>query len=120
MKKRWFADALILLGMRYDSDAALGFASGISRFIQEQAHEASSRLAEERGSFPNWAGNVWDTNQQVPMRNATVTTIAPRVKRHIHGSTLSSSATKRSPEIFPLTSARLAVLHKPSGAWASP
>ena len=38
-----FADALILLGMRYDSDAALGFASGISGFIQEQAHQASAR-----------------------------------------------------------------------------
>jgi len=72
-----FADALILLGMRYDSDAALGFASGISRFIQEQAHEASSRLAEQRGSFPNWAGSVWDAKHPVPMRNATVTTIAP-------------------------------------------
>ncbi len=72
-----FADALILLGMRYDSDAALGFASGISGFIQEQAHQASAQLAEKRGSFPNWAGSTWDAEHQVPMRNATVTTIAP-------------------------------------------
>ena len=71
------ADALILLGMRYDSDAALGFASGISRFIQDHAHSASSQLAEERGSFPNWAGSIWDSEHSSPMRNASCTTIAP-------------------------------------------
>ncbi|UCG88406.1 MAG: hypothetical protein JSW71_07650, partial [Gemmatimonadota bacterium] len=37
-----FAGTLVLLGMRYDGDAALGFASGVSRFIQEHAHGASS------------------------------------------------------------------------------
>ncbi len=71
------ADTLILLGMRYDSDAALGFASGVSRFIQDHAHGASSQLAEERGSFPNWAGSIWDSEHGSPMRNASCTTIAP-------------------------------------------
>lgn len=72
-----FADTLVLLGIRYDSDAALRLASDISRFIQEQAHQASTNLAAQRGSFPNWAGSVWDTRDHVAMRNATVTTIAP-------------------------------------------
>lgn len=72
-----FADALVLLGMRYDSEAALGLASGISRLIQDHAHEMSFQLAKERGSFPNWEGSRWDTEASVPMRNATVTTVAP-------------------------------------------
>ena len=72
-----FADVLILLDMRYDSEAALGLASGLSRFIQEHAHEVSSQLAKERGRFPNWEGSPWDTEAGIPMRNATVTTIAP-------------------------------------------
>jgi ribonucleoside-diphosphate reductase alpha chain len=72
-----FADALVLLGIGYDSDPALGLASGISSFIQEQAHQASADLAAQRGSFPNWAGSVWDSRDHLSMRNATVTTIAP-------------------------------------------
>ncbi|MBU0719302.1 MAG: adenosylcobalamin-dependent ribonucleoside-diphosphate reductase [Planctomycetes bacterium] len=72
-----FADALALLGMRYDSEAALGLASGIGRFIQDHTHEVSAQLAKERGRFPNWDGSRWDTEAGVPMRNATVTTIAP-------------------------------------------
>jgi len=71
------ADALFLLGMRYDGDAALRFASGVSRFIQDHAHNASSQLAEERDSFPNWAGSIWDSEHSSPMRNASCTTIAP-------------------------------------------
>jgi len=72
-----FADALVRLGIRYDSQEALDFASQISRFIQEQANDASHQLAMERESFPNWAGSIWDTALHCPMRNASCTTIAP-------------------------------------------
>ncbi len=72
-----FADALVRLGIRYDSREAVDFASKISRFIQEQAHNASQELALERGAFPNWAGSIWDTRYNRPMRNASCTTIAP-------------------------------------------
>ena len=72
-----FADALILLRMRYDSREALEFASEVSAFLQRQAHEASQELAEERGSFPNWISSTWYTRHCQPMRNASVTTIAP-------------------------------------------
>ena len=72
-----FADALVLLGIRYDSKEALLFASKLASFIQEHAHKASEELAKKRGCFPNWAGSIWDTKYHRPMRNAACTTIAP-------------------------------------------
>lgn len=72
-----FADALILLGIRYDSQEALSFAGQLTAFCQQQAHAASQELAAVRGNFPNWAGSTWNTVHHRPMRNATCTTIAP-------------------------------------------
>jgi len=72
-----FADTLILLGIRYDSDKAVEFARKLSKFINEHAHNTSQQLAQERGSFPNWKESVWDIKYKRPMRNATCTTIAP-------------------------------------------
>jgi len=72
-----FADTLLLLGLRYDSQEAATFAERLASFIQQHAHEASEQLAEERGCFPDWKGSVWDTKHHRPMRNAAVTTIAP-------------------------------------------
>jgi len=71
------ADALVLLGMRYDSDESIAFAGRLGEFLKEHAHCASRELAEERGSFPNWEGSIWQTEHNTPMRNATCTTIAP-------------------------------------------
>ena len=45
-------------------------------FIQNRAHEASARLADERGVFPAYAGSRLAV-RHLPRRNATVTTIAP-------------------------------------------
>ena len=69
-----FADTLILLGVRYNSDEAVEFAKKISRFINEHAHQQSQELAEKRGCFPNWQGSIWDTQHHRPMRNAACTT----------------------------------------------
>jgi ribonucleoside-diphosphate reductase alpha chain len=71
------ADALILLGIRYDNLAAQQFASTVGRFIQKRSHHASSRLAGHRGCFPNCPPRVFSDGTDEPMRNATVTTIAP-------------------------------------------
>ena len=46
------------------------------RFVRKKGWEASGRLAKERGTFPNFKGSAFDKMDQ-PMRNATVTTIAP-------------------------------------------
>ena len=72
-----FADTLILLGIRYDSEEAVQFAEKLSSFIQKHAHQASEDLAKKRGCFPNWKGSIWDTKHHKPMRNAACTTIAP-------------------------------------------
>lgn len=70
------ADALLELGLPYDSEEALAFAGRVGALIQEEAHRASAALAEERGPFPNSAGSLWERRGE-RLRNATVTTIAP-------------------------------------------
>jgi ribonucleoside-diphosphate reductase alpha chain len=71
-----FADALLLLGVPYASEEALRVGEEIGELIQRESHRVSTRLAEVRGTFPNYRGSVWD-QAGVPMRNATTTTIAP-------------------------------------------
>jgi ribonucleoside-diphosphate reductase alpha chain len=68
-------DALMQLGVPYDSEEALALAEELGRFIQEKANEASLRLAEERGRFPAFEGSRYYPDS--PYRNATRTTIAP-------------------------------------------
>ncbi|ACX51594.1 ribonucleoside-diphosphate reductase, adenosylcobalamin-dependent [Ammonifex degensii KC4] len=70
-----WADALFKLGIPYDSEAALGLGAEVMRFIREEARAASRQLAEERGTFPAWEDSVYYPH--LPLRNATLTTIAP-------------------------------------------
>ena len=46
------ADALIMLNLRYDSDAAQQLAGQIMQTIRDQAYAASIELAREKGPFP--------------------------------------------------------------------
>jgi ribonucleoside-diphosphate reductase alpha chain len=71
-----FADMLIKLGIRYDSEEALELAEKLMKFIDEEAHKKSMEIGEERGSFPNFENSIWKDKYKA-MRNATVTTIAP-------------------------------------------
>jgi len=68
-------DALVQLGIPYDSEEALALAEEIARFIQEKANEASLELARERGAFSAFKGSRYDPDS--PYRNATRTTLAP-------------------------------------------
>ena len=70
-----WADLLFTLGIPYDSDDALDLADRLMAFISEQGREQSARLAEERGPFPHWGRSIYRAGR--PLRNATVTTIAP-------------------------------------------
>ncbi len=69
-----WADALIKMGIPYNSEKALDLAERIGRFISEEARRASEKLAELRGPFPNIVNSRWAGKM---MRNATLTTIAP-------------------------------------------
>jgi ribonucleoside-diphosphate reductase alpha chain len=72
-----FSDMLIKMGLAYDGDEAVALGEKVMGFIDAEAKAASRKLAEERGSFPNFPGSVYDVKGGAPIRNATVTTIAP-------------------------------------------
>jgi len=70
------ADAMFELGIAYDSDAGLDLARRVAELLAGEAHDASEALGRRRGTFPNFAGSVWETRGRA-MRNAAVTTVAP-------------------------------------------
>jgi ribonucleoside-diphosphate reductase alpha chain len=72
-----WADMLILLGVSYDSKDAIMLAEKVMQFIHDEGHIASRELATKRGTFPNFKGSVYDRRGEAPIRNATITTIAP-------------------------------------------
>ncbi len=80
-----FAEALIRLGIPYASREAVAVAGQVMAFIASEAKAASSELGERKGSFPAIDGSVFAG----PMRNATVTTIAPTGSLHIIADTTS-------------------------------
>lgn len=70
-----FADLLMLLGVPYNSQEGVEVGQQIMGFIQRRAKEQSRRLAETRGAFPLFGESIY--KDETPIRNATVTTIAP-------------------------------------------
>jgi ribonucleoside-diphosphate reductase alpha chain len=71
-----FADMLIKMGIRYDTEEGLQNGEKLMKFITAEARKASVELGEERGNFPNFRGSTLEKKFKT-MRNATVTTIAP-------------------------------------------
>ncbi|MFC1892240.1 vitamin B12-dependent ribonucleotide reductase [Thermodesulfobacteriota bacterium] len=72
-----FADLLYQLEVPYNSEGALEIAEDIMSFIQDESHEASKFLAEERGVFGNFEKSIFKDCEDKRYRNATTTTIAP-------------------------------------------
>lgn len=73
-----FADLLILLDIPYSSTEAIALADKVMKFIDDTAYQASVKLAQIRGAFPNFAKSIYyDQDPNTPVRNATRTTIAP-------------------------------------------
>ncbi len=70
-----WADALLLMGIPYNSDEAAALAEKVMGFINNTGHAASSILAEQRGTFPLFEASTLCDGE--PARNATITTIAP-------------------------------------------
>lgn len=72
-----FADALVQMGVPYDSGEAVRIAEQLAQFIEQEGHRMSQEIAAERGNFKNFGGSIWQKKGYKGMRNATVTTIAP-------------------------------------------
>ena len=52
-------DALAMLKLRYDTDAARAMAAKISEFMRDRAYAASVELAKERGAFPMFNADMY-------------------------------------------------------------
>ena len=72
-----FADALVRLGVPYDSDKALELTDRLAGFIKDTAWDESRLLAEERGPFPEYERSALKERGMAPVRNSSVITIAP-------------------------------------------
>jgi ribonucleoside-diphosphate reductase alpha chain len=85
-----FADALVRLGIAYDSPEGVEFGRQVMAFLDAEAKAESERLASERGTFPEWARSIWGPDETCardadgkrirPMqalRNCNITTVAP-------------------------------------------
>lgn len=85
-----FADALVRLGISYNSDEGVEFGRKLQEFVDVECKRESERLANERGPFPEWARSIWGPDETCardengerirPMqllRNCNVTTVAP-------------------------------------------
>jgi ribonucleoside-diphosphate reductase alpha chain len=70
-----WADMLFELAIPYDSQEAVALAEQVMAFINQIGHDEDARLAKTRGHFPNWPRSIYKDGP--PMRNSTVTTIAP-------------------------------------------
>ncbi len=70
-----WADMLFELGVPYDSQEAIQLAGKVMGFINRVGHDEDVKLAQVRGPFPNWPRSIYKDGP--PLRNSTVTTIAP-------------------------------------------
>jgi ribonucleoside-diphosphate reductase alpha chain len=70
-----WADLLFMLEIPYNSEEALKLGERIMSFFEEKGHDESANLAKIRGPFPNWSKSIYKDDR--PLRNSTVTTIAP-------------------------------------------
>jgi ribonucleoside-diphosphate reductase alpha chain len=67
-------DALLMMGLAYDSPHGRTWCENIMKYVTEIAVDESHIRAEQLGSFPAWKGSTW---KGYPLRNATLTSIAP-------------------------------------------
>jgi ribonucleoside-diphosphate reductase alpha chain len=84
------ADVFVKLGIPYDSDEGVALGRRIQQFVDEEAKIESERLADERGTFPEWERSIWGPDETCArnakgerirsmrrLRNCNVTTVAP-------------------------------------------
>ncbi len=67
-------DALISMGIPYESEEALKLGDRVMKTINDEARGVSLELGKDRGPYPGWQASSPD---EQPIRNATRTCIAP-------------------------------------------
>ncbi len=85
-----FADALVRLGIPYNSPEGVEFGRTLQEFVDTESKRESERLANQRGPFPEWARSIWGPDETCAraaagnrirpkqmLRNCNVTTVAP-------------------------------------------
>ena len=84
-----FADALVRLGIPYNSAEGVEFGRKLMAFVDEESKVESERLAEQRGTFPEWERSIWGPDATAArmngervrpirrLRNCNLTTVAP-------------------------------------------
>ena len=70
-----WADLLLRLGIKYNSDKAFQLAKKVMKFVQDEGRQMSRELGKEKGNFLNKDRSIYKDEEY--MRNATITTIAP-------------------------------------------
>ncbi|MEX0691867.1 MAG: vitamin B12-dependent ribonucleotide reductase [Gemmatimonadales bacterium] len=84
------ADALVRLGIPYNSDEGVAFGRKLMEFVDEESKVESERLAAQRGTFSAWAESIWGPDATCArdakgrrirperrLRNCNLTTVAP-------------------------------------------
>lgn len=77
-----YADILLQLGIKYDSNESYKFADQLMNVINKESFFTSAKLGEEKGNFPNFENSIFNGKNKTFkksrfLRNATRTTIAP-------------------------------------------
>ena len=72
-----WADALVRMGIPYDSEEGLNLADELGGFLQRIAWDESANLAKERGPFPQYEDSALRQRGLPPVRNSSIITIAP-------------------------------------------
>jgi len=85
-----WADMLVGLGISYSTEEGVEMGRRVMEFINEEARVASERLAEVRGTFPEWEDSIWGPEKKCArnprgerirperkLRNCNLTTVAP-------------------------------------------
>lgn len=73
-----FADMLYQMRVPYNSEEGRRIGERVMSIVNEASHKMSTKIAEEKGCFPNWEDSIFAPSEQnIKRRNSALTTIAP-------------------------------------------
>ena len=70
-----FADALFKLHIGYNTPEGVAWGEQFMKCVNDEAHNESERLAEERGVFKNWKGSRWELQWKRRQRHSSCTAV---------------------------------------------